>query len=136
MEDALIRRPSVAVVDGRRTLHDVICGALRAAGYPVVEYESRSQFLIAYPWERPRIVVIGAFYDSMDLTQEVAAKSLLLSRPRPFLPILLFAPSADDTELMRAAAVAGTEVLPLPLTAEGVVAAVNRITRATGKSPL
>lgn len=119
--------PPVAVVDGRRTLHDLISAALRAAGFPVTEYEARNQFLIDYAWERPRIVVIGAFHTDADVSQEAAVKTLLLSRPRPLLPILLFAPSATDNNLARAAAIAGTEVLPLPLTPDGIVAAVRRV---------
>ena len=111
---------------------DLIATALRSAGFPVAEYESRSQFLLDYAWERPRIVIVGAFHDAADVSQEEAVKSLLLSRPRPSLPILLFAPSADDANLVRAAAIAGTEVLPLPPTAEGIVAAVLRVARASG----
>ncbi len=118
---------TVAVVDGRRSFHDLITAALRAVGYPVIEYESRSAFLVAYPWEKPRIVVMGAHNDGTDLSQEQAVKHLLIAHPASLLPILLFGPGPDDPALIRAAAIPGTEVLPLPLTEKGIVDAVQRV---------
>ena len=119
----------VAVVDGRRSLHDLITAALRAVGYSVSEYESRSQFLFDFPWERPRIVVMGSHNDGSDVSQADAVKHLLLSSARPHLPILLFAPSATDPNLVAAAAIPGTEALPFPLTADGIIAKVNLVVR-------
>ncbi|MCA1670216.1 MAG: hypothetical protein LC793_23095 [Thermomicrobia bacterium] len=119
----------VAVVDGRRSLHDLVTAALRTVGYAVSEYESRSQFLFDFRSERPRIVVMGAHNDGSDVSQVDAVKHLLLSSARPHLPILLFAPSEDDPSLVAAAAIPGTEVLPFPVTAEGIVLKVNLVVR-------
>lgn len=118
---------TVAVVDGRASVHDFVVETLVGAGYTVRGFRSRATFLVEAPTVRPWIVLLGADDDAFDVHTPLVLDSLRVAPYRPELPVILYSANPDAAEREKVADEPDVLPLPVPFTAERLLDAVRRV---------
>lgn len=128
---------TVAVVDGRATVHDFVVETLTREGYTVRGFRSRATFLVEAPTLRPWIILLGADDDAFDVHTPLVMDSLRAAPYQPELPVILYSANPDAAEREKVEDEPDVLPLPAPFTAERLLDAVRSVAdRSTRESAL
>lgn len=117
----------VAVVDGRRSVHDFVYQTLADAGYAVRGYDARATFLVEVASVRPRIVLLGADDDAFDVDTPLVVRTLRDPSLAVRLPIILYSANPHAHEREQAERMDDTITLPAPFSAAQLLTAVREV---------
>ncbi len=126
---------TVAVVDGRATVHDFVVETLAAAGYTVRGFRSRATFLIEAPTVRPWIILLGADDDAFDVHTPLVLASVRAAPYRPERPVILYSANPEAAERDKVEDEPDVLPLPVPFTAERLLDAVRSVADRSTKEP-
>jgi FixJ family two-component response regulator len=121
----------IAVVDGRKTVHDFVVQTLTAAEYTVRGYLSRATFLVDAPTLQPSIILLGADDDAFDVDTPIVMETIRLAAYRPQLPVILYSANPDAKAREKVEDASDVLPLPTPFTAERLLQAVRDVSQGT-----
>ena len=117
----------ILVVDDDASIREVLCFALRKAGFEAVTAENGEQALRRFASERPALVILDILMPEMDGTE--VCRRLRADRAASTVPIIFLSSKDDEIDRIVGLELGGDDYVPKPFSPRELVARVRAILR-------
>lgn len=117
----------ILVVDDDASIREVLCFALRKAGFEAVTAENGEQALRRFEAERPALVILDILMPEMDGTE--VCRRLRADRAASTVPIIFLSSKDDEIDRIVGLELGGDDYVPKPFSPRELVARVRAILR-------
>ena len=121
--------PKILVVDDDPNIREVVCFALKKAGYATCTAEHGAQALDRYAQERPDLVVLDILMPEMDGTE--VCRRLRADARGAHTPIVFVSSKDDEVDRIVGLELGGDDYISKPFSPRELVARVRAILRRT-----
>lgn len=117
----------ILVVDDDASIREVVCFALRKAGFEAVTADNGEQALKRFAIERPALVILDILMPEMDGTE--VCRRLRADRTASAVPIIFLSSKDDEIDRIVGLELGGDDYVPKPFSPRELVARVRAILR-------
>lgn len=124
---------NILVVDDDASIREVVCFALRKAGFNTVAAENGEQALAKFASERPALIVLDILMPELDGTE--VCKRVRASATGRNTPIVFLSSKDDEVDRIVGLELGGDDYIAKPFSPRELVARVRAILRRAAPTP-